>query len=201
MKRSSQSELQSEPNNHQATTPCHTEGFPQHNNWLLIQSVEHTCIIQCPHAPRLDELPVVKKWKSLCMTGMVNSSQTSNFLALSPSVLFVCACIYKINIVCFSLSMQGASCWTHMYPRLILLFHLYTEIDHWRIESTVEPRYNEVLGTMKITLLYQVSHYIRVKKQRNIKSWDQQNYLVIKGFVISDLFIMRFHCSICEMLL
>ena len=47
---------------------------------------------------------------------------------------------------------------------------------------TVEPLYNEVLGTMKITLLYQVSHYIRVKKQRNIKSWDQQNYLVIRGF-------------------
>ena len=47
---------------------------------------------------------------------------------------------------------------------------------------TVEPRYNEVLGTMKITLLYQVSHYIRVKQQRNIKSWDQQNYLVIRGF-------------------
>ena len=40
----------------------------------------------------------------------------------------------------------------------------------------------EVLGTMKITLLYQVSLYIRVKKQRNIKSWDQQNYLVIRGF-------------------
>ena len=35
---------------------------------------------------------------------------------------------------------------------------------------------------MKITLLYQVSHYIRVKKQRNIKSRDQQNYLVIRGF-------------------
>ena len=47
---------------------------------------------------------------------------------------------------------------------------------------TVEPLYNEVLGTMKITLLYQVSHYIRVKKQRNIKNWDQQNYLVIRGF-------------------
>ena len=28
---------------------------------------------------------------------------------------------------------------------------------------TVEPHYNEVLGTMKITLLFQVSHYIRVK--------------------------------------
>ena len=36
--------------------------------------------------------------------------------------------------------------------------------------SKVEPLYNEVLGTMKITLLYQVSHYIRVKKQGNIKS-------------------------------
>ena len=46
----------------------------------------------------------------------------------------------------------------------------------------MEPRYNKVLGTMKITLFYQVSHYIRVKKQRNIKSWDQQNYLVIRGF-------------------
>ena len=30
---------------------------------------------------------------------------------------------------------------------------------------TVEPRYNEVLGTMKMTLLYQVSHYIRVKNK------------------------------------
>ena len=46
----------------------------------------------------------------------------------------------------------------------------------------MEPRYNEVLGTMKITLLYQVSHYIRVKNPRNIKRWDQQNYLVIRGF-------------------
>ena len=48
--------------------------------------------------------------------------------------------------------------------------------------DTVEPRYNEVLGTMKITLLYQISHYIRVKKQRYIKSWDQLNHLVIRGF-------------------
>ena len=46
----------------------------------------------------------------------------------------------------------------------------------------MEPLYNEVLGTIKITLLYQVSHYMRVKKQRNIKSWHQQNYLVIRGF-------------------
>ena len=53
---------------------------------------------------------------------------------------------------------------------------------NYHVYSTVEPLYNEVLGTMKITLLYQASHYIRVKKQRNIKSWDQQNYLVIRGF-------------------
>ena len=32
-------------------------------------------------------------------------------------------------------------------------------------DCTVEPRYNEVLGTMKMTLLYQVSHYIRVKNK------------------------------------
>ena len=34
---------------------------------------------------------------------------------------------------------------------------------------TVEPHYNEVLGTMKLTLLYQVSHYIRVKKTKKFK--------------------------------
>ena len=94
------------------------------------------------------------------------------------------------------------------------------KVSLWsRVLYTVEPRYNEVLGTVKITLLYQVSHYIGVKKLRNIKSWDQQNYLVIRGFcyrhrfhevmaqralmpslrengnVISDLFITRFHCT------
>ena len=31
---------------------------------------------------------------------------------------------------------------------------------------TVEPRYNKDLGTMKIALLHQVSHYIRVKKKK-----------------------------------
>ena len=59
--------------------------------------------------------------------------------------------------------------------------------------------YNEVFGTMKITLLYQVSHYIRVNKQRTIKSWDQQNYVVIRGFCytfVSDLFITSFPCRI-----
>ena len=46
-----------------------------------------------------------------------------------------------------------------------------------QFSATVKPHYNEVLRTMKITLLYQVSHYIRVKKQRNIKSLDQLNHL------------------------
>ena len=41
---------------------------------------------------------------------------------------------------------------------------------------TVKPRYKEALETMKITLLYQG------KKPKNIMSWDQQNYLVIRGF-------------------
>ena len=46
-------------------------------------------------------------------------------------------------------------------PVLITLFST--------ILITVEPLYNEVLGTMKITLLYQVSHYIRVKKTKKYK--------------------------------
>ena len=62
-----------------------------------------------------------------------------------------------------------------------LILHLQLDLVYPNI-YTVEPRYNEVLGTMKITLLYQVSHYIRVKKLRNKKNWDQQNYLVIRGF-------------------
>ena len=33
---------------------------------------------------------------------------------------------------------------------------------------TVEPHYNEDLGTMKITLLYQVFHYIRVYYKNKI---------------------------------
>ena len=40
-------------------------------------------------------------------------------------------------------------------------------------QSTVEPCYNDVLGTMKITLLYQVSHYIRVKKTKKYKELGQ----------------------------
>ena len=79
--------------------------------------------------------------------------------------------------------------WSVIESELLLgLLHLQVWCKHkqglrykpWA--DTVEPRYNEVFGTMKITLLYQVSHYIRVKKQGNIKSWDPKSYLVIRGF-------------------
>ena len=43
---------------------------------------------------------------------------------------------------------------------------------------------------------WKLPHYIgfliRVNKQSNIKSWDQQNYLVIRGFCYIDLVITRF---------
>ena len=60
----------------------------------------------------------------------------------------------------------------------------------------MEPLYNEVLGTMKNYLVISGFSLYEGKKQRNIKSWDQQNDLVIRGFVISDLFITRFHCTV-----
>ena len=47
---------------------------------------------------------------------------------------------------------------------LSLLSFFQEGSEGYRFNDTVEPRYNEVLGTMKITLLYQVSHYIRVTK-------------------------------------
>ena len=49
------------------------------------------------------------------------------------------------------------------------MLHLLAEIQKVQNPTTVEPRYIEVLGTMKITLLYQVSHYIRVKKTKKYK--------------------------------
>ena len=48
----------------------------------------------------------------------------------------------------------------------------------------MEPFYNEDLGTMKATPLYQVSHYIRVNKHNDIKHWNQRNYLVISGILL-----------------
>ena len=39
--------------------------------------------------------------------------------------------------------------------------------------------YNKDLGTMKITLLCQVYRHIRIKKQSNVKNWDQQNMTLL----------------------
>ena len=68
------------------------------------------------------------------------------------------------------------------YMLLYVVFNIKKLAEMHLNVNTVEPLYNEVLGTMKITLLYQVSRYIKVKNPRNIKSWDQQNDLVIRGF-------------------
>ena len=51
--------------------------------------------------------------------------------------------------------------------------HHYMSSEFNHQFASVEP-HND-LGTMKITLLCQVSH-----KQRNIKSWDPQHHLVLK---------------------
>ena len=81
-------------------------------------------------------------------------------------------------------------CMLHAYPWEIYLIHMLVIFYlcmvgegcmGLTIPSTVEPRYNEVLGTIKLTVLYQVSD-IRGENTRNVKSWDQQNYLVIRGF-------------------
>ena len=61
----------------------------------------------------------------------------------------------------------------------------------------MEPHYNEILGTMKITLLYQVSHFISGYKNKELqRAGTSIITLLEEGFVISDLFITRFHCII-----
>ena len=59
----------------------------------------------------------------------------------------------------------------------IFVWTIEWNIIQWNLIIT------RTLGPWRLpTLLYQVSHYIRVKRQRNIKYLDQQNYLVIRGF-------------------
>ena len=47
--------------------------------------------------------------------------------------------------------------------------------------DTVEP-HTDNLVTMKITLLYQVSCFIRVKQTKNLKELKELDYLIIRGF-------------------
>ena len=66
------------------------------------------------------------------------------------------------------------------------------------VQNTVEPLCNEVLGTMRVALLYRVSRCVGVK---NREIWGagvcKVHGLVVEGCVISDLFITRFHCNLC----
>ena len=62
--------------------------------------------------------------------------------------------------------------------------------------STVEPHYNEVLGTMKITLFYQVYHYIRVKKTKKYKELGPAKLPRYKRILLYP--ITRFHCMLAQ---
>ena len=64
-----------------------------------------------------------------------------------------------------------------IYPKTMFKFSLLGFCNLY--SNTVEPSSNK---DHENCLLYQVSHYIRVKKQRNIKSLDQQNYLFLGGY-------------------
>ena len=83
----------------------------------------------------------------------------------------------------------------HSFPKLFLYLPRTGRTYCIKLWSTVEPRYNEDLGTRHENYLVISGFSLHQgKKKGNIKSWDQQNHLVIlEGFVISDLFIMRFH--------
>ena len=56
----------------------------------------------------------------------------------------------------------------HIAQNIITLYiHVYNNMED-ELPSAMEPRYNEVLGTMKITLLYQVSHNKKTKKYKEL---------------------------------
>ena len=56
--------------------------------------------------------------------------------------------------------------------------HIAYKINH---ESTVDSRYNKLLGPSEITLSYQIFLYPVCKNnkiQRNFELWDQENNLI-----------------------
>ena len=64
---------------------------------------------------------------------------------------------------------------------------------------TVETQYNEILGTEKFCLLYQIFCYISSQKHYKTKKMYslglEKLVCYIRYCVISDLFISSFHCS------
>ena len=132
----------------------------------------------------------ITKWSTIGWTGWSKNIFSFSLFILQVIVLHdvrefqmkICMFIVTVSKTKFNYkSFRKRMIWSSFVRHI---FYLTNHVSHNMIQewNTVEPRYNEVLGTMKITLFYQVSHYIRVKKQRNIKSWDQQNDLVITGF-------------------
>ena len=74
--------------------------------------------------------------------------------------------------------MKGLSVWqNHLDSAILLWVYIYSG-----------THYHEVLGTMKIILLYQVSHYIRVKKQRN---YEELGPAILPCY---KRLLTRFHC-------
>ena len=78
--------------------------------------------------------------------------------------------VWALTAYCFLLTCKGHN------VSILIFFYIKHPVQLKGIKhehngyfsNTVEPRYNEVLGTMKITLLYQVSH-IRVKNPKKYK--------------------------------
>ena len=74
----------------------------------------------------------------------------------------------------------------------LLILLLQSPFQH--STNTVKPLYNEDLGTLKITLLYQVSH-IRVKKTKKYKELGPAKLPCYNRVLLYIRpFITRFHC-------
>ena len=70
-----------------------------------------------------------------------------------------------------------------IYCFTFLAYHSIRIYSHVNNICTVEPRYTtRSFGTMKKYLIISDLSLYQCKKQRNVKNWDQQNYLVIRWF-------------------
>ena len=114
----------------------------------------------------------------LCFKQIVIATCRCNFMPLTAtdycvSGLSICQSRFLVNAI----FQEPCDLWT---SNLVLQWNLlqWSPWYHWNY----------------LELLYQESCYIRVKKEKNTKSWDQQN-CYIRNLIISDVFITSFHCS------
>ena len=92
---------------------------------------------------------------------------------------------------------DGRCCYlkvSYPFPYIWAPFHKGLRLIRSFLICTVEPLITRSLGPWNYLVISGFSLY----QGKSIKSWDQQNYLVIEDFVISDLVITRFHCTICH---